>query len=78
MMLVAYFINIADYMHNDHPVYILLNLVGGSLATYASYTIKNWPFVIMEGIWTLVAIWALYIYFKRDFNCTTFHVFKKP
>ena len=67
-MLIAYIINIADWMHNNHPMYICMNLIGGGLASYASYTIKNWPFVIMEGAWTIVAIWALYIYFKRDFR----------
>jgi hypothetical protein len=37
----------------------LLNLAGAALAVYGSYLIKAIPFVILEGVWAMVAIYAL-------------------
>jgi hypothetical protein len=68
LMLTAFFLNISDKMHNDHPIYIVLNLVGSSLACYASLVIEYYPFVFLEGIWMSFSTWALCIFFKRDFK----------
>jgi len=68
MMLVVFILNIADKLSNDSPFYIVLNLVGGCCACIASVMIGYTPFVILEGTWTLISIWALYVYFKRDFK----------
>ena len=68
LILIAYFININDYMSNDHPLYICMNIIGGGCAMCASIMIHYIPFVILEGIWVLVSLWALIVYFKRDFH----------
>jgi len=68
MMLVVFILNIFDFIHNDHPFYICMNFVGAGLACAASIMIGYVPFVILEGTWTLISMWALYIFFKRDFN----------
>lgn len=39
--------------------YNLLNLVGAGLACYGSILIGAMPFVILEAIWCLVAIYGL-------------------
>ena len=66
-MLIAFFLNIFDKLHNDHPFYIVCNLIGSSMACYASLRIEYYPFVVLEGTWALVSLWALIIYFIRDF-----------
>ena len=68
MMLVAFILNIADRLSNDSPFYILLNMIGGCFACAASIMINYTPFVILEGTWTIISAWALYVYFKRDFR----------
>jgi hypothetical protein len=34
-------------------------MIGAALAFYASLLISYWPFVILEGTWTLVSIYGL-------------------
>ena len=68
LMLVPFILNIADVLSNDSPFYIVSNLVGSALACTASVMINYLPFVMLEGTWSIVSAWALYIYFKRDFR----------
>lgn len=68
ILLIAYFININDYVHNDHPLYICLNIVGGILALSASIMLKYYPFIVLETIWCMVSLWALIVFFKRDYK----------
>ena len=68
LMLVPFILNIADKLSNDHPFYIISNLIGSTLACIASLMIGYLPFVILEGTWAIISTWALCIYFKRDFK----------
>jgi hypothetical protein len=68
MMLLVFFLNIADKLHNDHPFYICMNMLGGTLACTASIMISYWPFIILEATWTSISIWALIVFFKRDYK----------
>lgn len=72
MMLVVFILNIADKLSNDSPFYIVMNMIGAGLACTASVMINYLPFVLLEGTWTVVSGWALYIYFVRDYPKTTF------
>ena len=65
LMLLAYFLNIIDKIDDDDISYILLNIIGGALAFVASYIINYYPFMFLEGAWTLIGIWGLFDYFKR-------------
>lgn len=68
MMIVVFFLNIADKLSNDSPFYIVMNLIGAGLACTASIMIKYVPFIILEGTWAIISSWALYVYFVRDFG----------
>lgn len=46
--------------------YALLNLVGASLACYASFLIDFFPFVVLEGTWAGVAGVALIHALRRS------------
>ena len=59
MILLAYFMSTAKLMKTDSKTYFVLNIVGAGLATTASLLINYWPFVILEGTWTLVSIYGL-------------------
>jgi len=62
ILLLAFFLNVSNKLHKDSLTYILLNIVGGGIACLASLLINYLPFVILEGSWTIVSIWALYKY----------------
>jgi membrane associated rhomboid family serine protease len=65
LILVAYYLNVTSRLGSKNLLFILLNLVGASLACLASYLIDYLPFVILEGVWALVSGYALFNYFSR-------------
>lgn len=65
MMLLAFILNIIDKVDDDDLSYILLNFFGGGIACYASFMIPYYPFVVLEGVWTIVSAWGIYDYIKR-------------
>ncbi len=58
LILIAYFSNTYGIIPKDGKLYFGLNILGAGLAGWASYLIQFWPFVILEGIWTVVSIIA--------------------
>lgn len=59
LILIAYFLNTEKLLPNDGKLFYVLNIIGAALACYASFLINYWPFVILEGTWTLVSIYGL-------------------
>ena len=59
LILIAYFLNTEKLLPKDGKLFFVLNIIGASLACYASLLINYWPFVILEGTWTLVSIYGL-------------------
>jgi hypothetical protein len=49
LILVAYFLNSFLFIEKDGKFYFLLNILGASLACYASLLINYKPFIILEG-----------------------------
>lgn len=56
LILLAYFCNIFSFITKDGKLFFAMNIIGAGLACYASWLINYWPFVILEGTWTLVSI----------------------
>lgn len=67
LMAIAYIINLIDWIDDDHPLYIVMNLVGALMAVLYAYSTKSYPFLFIESIWALASAWGLYIYITRDF-----------
>ncbi|MFC2151346.1 hypothetical protein ACFLSE_02365 [Bacteroidota bacterium] len=59
MILIAFFLNLINYISNKSFWYILMNFIGAGLACYASILLKYLPFIILEATWTLVSFAAL-------------------
>lgn len=59
LLLVAFFLNMIGTLGPTSRVYQGLNFAGAALACYASYRIGFIPFVVLEGIWALVALLSL-------------------
>ncbi|MCP4974775.1 MAG: hypothetical protein GY931_01320 [Maribacter sp.] len=64
-ILLAYVLNIFGKLEKKDLTFILLNLIGASLACFASILMKYVPFIILEGVWALVSFIALLKY-KRS------------
>lgn len=63
-ILLAYILNITGKVSNKHLVFILLNLVGASMACLASILLNYWPFIVLEAVWALVSLYSLFNYKK--------------
>jgi hypothetical protein len=63
-LLIAYFLNLRDIIKKDDLLYLLLNLLGASVACFASVLLKYLPFIILEGCWTIVSAIGLFNYFN--------------
>jgi hypothetical protein len=59
ILLLAFLLNLVRVLGTESYPYTALNLVGASLAGYASYLIGFVPFVVLEGTWAVVAAVAL-------------------
>jgi len=55
LLLVAFFLNLVGRLPREGATYLLLNVVGAGLACLASVMLRYWPFIILEGCWTLVS-----------------------
>lgn len=64
-ILAAYFLNITGHLKTTSLLFIVLNLLGSAMACLASVMIAYWPFVLLEGIWAMVSLWALIRYKKQ-------------
>ncbi|MEO8516131.1 MAG: hypothetical protein ABI426_05270 [Flavobacterium sp.] len=65
IILIAYFLNIFTFITKDGKLYFVLNIVGASIACYASILINYMPFIILEATWAFVSIMALIKTFKK-------------
>jgi hypothetical protein len=59
LLLAAFFLTLFRYVSQESRLYVLLNIIGAGLSCYASVLIRYWPFVVLEGCWSLVALVAL-------------------
>lgn len=59
LILLAYFLNTARMLAKNQKAFYVMNIFGAALACYASWLLYYWPFVILEGTWTLVSIYGL-------------------
>lgn len=64
LILLAYCCNTFSFITRDGRLFFAMNMLGAALACYASLLINYWPFVILEGTWTLVSVIA----FVKTFN----------
>lgn len=59
LLLIAFLLSSFRIIQQKSLSYIVLNIVGASLACYASILINFLPFVVLEAAWAIVAIISL-------------------
>lgn len=56
LILLAFFLNTFNYISNSSKFYFALNVIGGAFACYGSVLLNSLPFIVLEGMWSLVAL----------------------
>ncbi len=59
ILLIAFILNLLKKITTDSIPYIVLNFLGAGTACYASILIPYFPFVILEGVWTILSLVAM-------------------
>ena len=59
LLLLAFFLNLTSLVRKEAYWYLLFNLAGSGLACLASVFLHYMPFIILEGMWVLVSVFAL-------------------
>ncbi|HQQ93923.1 MAG TPA: hypothetical protein PLQ93_05175 [Bacteroidia bacterium] len=53
ILLLAYALNVFKKLASDSALYLFMNFVGALLAGISAFLIPFWPFVLLEGVWSL-------------------------
>jgi len=64
LILMAYILNEFGKTTSKSLVFILLNLIGASIACFASILLNYVPFIILEGVWAFVSLISLVTYLR--------------
>lgn len=66
IILIAYFMNIFSFIKKDGALFYVMNIIGASLACYASILINYLPFIILEATWAMVSVLGLVKVLKKN------------
>jgi hypothetical protein len=56
VLLIAFALNLLKKLEANSGLYLLMNVLGGSLACVSSLMIQFWPFVVLEGVWAISSL----------------------
>ncbi|HWD90304.1 MAG TPA: hypothetical protein VG367_19385 [Mucilaginibacter sp.] len=59
ILLIAFMLNLYKRLPASSKLYSLMNFIGAGLCGYASWMVKFYPFIILEGVWAFVALISL-------------------
>jgi hypothetical protein len=60
ILLIAFGLNLYKKLPAGSKAYGMLNFVGAGICCFASYLIGFYPFIVLEGVWALVALLSLF------------------
>lgn len=55
LILAAFVLSQANRLDPRSAAYLLLNLAGAAILAVLAFQARRWGFVLLEGVWTLVA-----------------------
>jgi hypothetical protein len=65
LILFAFLLNQMNVWQNNNLKYDLSNLIGSGLMVYYAFTLKSFPFLILNLVWALVSLKDVIIYFSK-------------
>jgi hypothetical protein len=60
ILLIAFLLNLYKKLPSESKTYSLMNFIGAAICAFASYLVKFYPFIVLEGVWSLVALLSLF------------------
>jgi hypothetical protein len=58
ILLIAFLLNLYKKIPAESRLYTALNFIGAATCGFASFMIKFYPFVVLEGIWAAFALFS--------------------
>lgn len=55
-ILLAYLLQLFGLLKQNDWSFLLLNVIGAGMACLSAILMVYWPFIIMEGVWTLATL----------------------
>mgnify|MGYP000680762512 FL=1 len=65
LLLLAFLLILSKKIQVESVSYTLLNMVGAPLCGVAAYLVSFYPCVVLEGVWVLVSLYALFKFVPR-------------
>ena len=65
-LLTAFALNLFKKVTQNSSIYNIFNIIGAGLLAYYAYALNSIPFLILEGIWILFALYKLIFFNKRN------------
>jgi cytochrome bd-type quinol oxidase subunit 2 len=59
ILLIAFLLNLYKKLSANSKAYTFMNFLGAAICGFSSYLISFYPFVVLESIWSLVALVSL-------------------
>ncbi|MDQ2754964.1 MAG: hypothetical protein M3Y71_00080 [Actinomycetota bacterium] len=59
LVLVAFALAQRGILDQKSTSYLILNIVGGAILAVQALTLRQWGFLLLEGVWALVALMSL-------------------
>jgi|KBSMisStaDraftv2_1062788.scaffolds.fasta_scaffold598675_2 hypothetical protein len=64
--LVAYLLLSMGKLRADKKLYHLLNILGAIGLTYNAVSLRDFPNVVVNIVWALIALWAVWFILRRQ------------
>ena len=66
LILIAFIFNEINYKYNENSIFNnLLNIFGSGLLIYYAFMLAAWPFLVLNFVWFLVAVWKIIKLLKK-------------
>jgi len=65
MLLGAFALNLMRIITENSYLYIILNILGAGILVYHAFEVDSVPFMILEAVWAIFAIYKLIIVFRK-------------
>ena len=59
LILAGFILSQRNLLEMNSYLYLILNLVGAAILTVLAFQAQRWGFVLLEGVWALVALAGL-------------------
>tara|TARA_Y100000310_G_C20549812_1_gene747480 strand:+ start:657 stop:941 length:285 start_codon:yes stop_codon:yes gene_type:complete len=77
VILIAFFMNNARRWKDTDLIYDVMNSLGGLLLVIYSITLLSIPFIILNGVWAIIALRDVALYLKGPKHHHKRHFWKK-